>query len=102
MKLIIEKKEFAGEFRHYEDQLGSREAKIVDIKFWYQGEEVKVEEIELVFGVPYVVFEKEEEEEEYNEDYEMLAGENKCFGEFLEKLGYSKEQIDAIAYGEQF
>jgi hypothetical protein len=97
MKLIIEKKEFAKEFGYYEDQLGSREDKIVDIKFWYQGEEVKVEEIELVFGVPYVVFEKEEEE--HNEDYEMLAGENKCFAEFLKKQGYSDEQINDIAYG---
>lgn len=32
-----------------------------------------------------------------NDDYEMLAGENKYFAEFIGKLGYSDEQISEIA-----
>jgi hypothetical protein len=39
MKLIIEKKEFAGEFRYYEDQLGTREDKmlVLSLVFNQQG-----------------------------------------------------------------
>ena len=34
------------------------------------------------------------------DDYNMIAGENKCFAEFLKKKGFSDEQINKIAYGE--
>jgi hypothetical protein len=96
MKLIIEKKDFKNEFTYYDDQLGTKYDKIVEVKFWYQGEEVDIEEIELVFNKP----KKEEPKETVSiEDYEMLAGENKCFAEWLEARGYNSEEISKIACG---
>ena len=97
MKLIIEKKDFKNEFEYYDDQLGTRDNKIVEVKFWYQGQEVDIEEIELIFDKP----KKEEPKETISiDDYNMIAGENKCFADFLKKKGFSNEQINAIAYGE--
>ena len=99
MKVIIEKKDFRNEFSYYQDQLASKEEEILDVRFWHEGIELDVDEIEIVIGKP----KKEEAKETVIsiEDYEMLAGENKCFATWLENhTGLSKEQISAIAYGE--
>jgi hypothetical protein len=99
MKVIIEKKEFVKEFEYYKDTVGVKEDEILDVRFWNEGIELDVDEIEIVIGRA----KKEEPSKKGNtisiEDYEMLAGENKCFAEFLKKQGYSDVMINDIANG---
>lgn len=63
MKVIIEQKDFKNEFSYYEDVLGGKDKKIIGVKFWYQGEEVDIEEIEIVID--------EEPEVEKKEPHDM-------------------------------
>lgn len=48
MKVVIEKKEFKTEFGYYEDVLGGKDKKIVDIRFWNGHTEVFPDEIEII------------------------------------------------------